>query len=177
MTSTIPESVTAEAMVKAAFIPAIADLAVGPTAAEMTAGVIITGHLMPGWEGFAGTQNKGDDRRFNSRETFQRLGRVAHEIAPLTYTYVPQELGTAGYEGNKIYEALAAGTVGFLVIGYGLDAEENAPFVATDVVDFAAATCGEQFKQAVGSDEFAPLTVTQELVVSGRKYKDRVVAA
>lgn len=177
MTSSIPESTGAEGNVKAAFIPAIANLATGPTVAEMAAGVLIGTYLLPGWEGFTGSQNKGEDRRFASRQVFQKLGRTNHEVAPLSYTYVPQELGTPGYAANEVYETLAEDTTGYLVLGYGLDAELDAPFIATDVVDFAPVTCGEQFKASVGSDEFAPLPVTQELVVTGLKVKDRVIAA
>ena len=177
MTVSVPESVTAEANVKAAFIPAIANLATGPTVAEMTAGIIISGYLMPGWAGFTGTQNKGSDPRFNSRQVFERFGRTSHEVAPLIYTYLPQELGTPGHVANKVYETLAEETTGYLVLGFGLDAELNAAFVAADVTDFAPVTCGEQFKQSAGADEFAPLTVTQELVVTGLKVKDRPIAA
>ena len=177
MTSSVPESVTAEGNVKAAFVPAIAAPDTGPTVAEMTAGVIISGFLMPGWGGFAGTQNKGDDRRFNSRQTFQKLGRVNHEVVPLEGTLLPQELGTPGHAANKVYETLAPDTVGWLVIGYGLDAEENAPFVATDIVDYAPIQAGEQFKGAVGADEFAPLTYTQELVTTGLKRTDKAIVA
>jgi hypothetical protein len=177
MTIEIPESVTAEGMVKAAFIPAIANPLTGPTVAEMAAGVIVSGYLMPDWDGFTGTQTKGESRRFNSRQTYQRFGRTTNDVAPLMYTYIPQELATPGYSANEVYETLAEGTKGFLVLGYGLDAEDNAPFVAGDVVDFAPVECGEQFKQARGSDEFAPLTVQQELVPTGPKVKDRTIAS
>lgn len=177
MTTSIPESVTAEGNVKAAFIPAISNLATGPTVAEMTAGILISNYLMPDWDGITGTQNKGEDRRFGSKQVFQKLGRINNEVATLTYTYLPQELGTPGDEANEVYETLAPGTNGYLVLGYGLDAENDAAFVADDVVDVVPVTCGEQFKAARGSDEFAPLTVTQELVVTGLKITDREIAA
>ena len=177
MTVSIPESQTAEGNVKAAFIPAIANLATGPTAAEVTAGFIISSFLLPDWDGLTGTQNKGEDRRFSSRQVFQKLGRTAHEVAPLTYTYLPQELGTPGHAANEVYEGLAPGTNGYMLLGFGLDAEGDAAFVATDIVDVVPVTCGTQFKAARGSDEFAPLTVTQELVVTGLKIEDRAIAA
>lgn len=177
MTVELPESVTAEGNVRAAFIPAIANPATGPTVAEMAAGVLLSLYLDPAWAGFTGTQSKGERRRYGSRETFQRLGRTSNEVAQLRYSYVPQELGTPGYAANEVYETLAEGTKGYLVLGYGLDAELDAPFAATDVVDFAPVECGEQFKDGTGGDEFADLMVAQELVVTGRKIKDRVIAA
>ena len=143
----------------------------------MTAGVIITSFLMSDWDGLTGTQNKGEDRRFSSRQTFQKLGRTSNEVAPLKYTYLPQELGTPGHAANEVYEALAEGTVGYIVVGYGLDAEGDAAFAATDIVDLVPVECGEQFKDARGGDEFAPLTVMQELAVTGLKIKDRAIAA
>jgi hypothetical protein len=177
MTVSIPESVFAEGNVKAAIVPAIANLATGPTLAEMNAGIIISCYLMPDWDGFTGTQNKGESRRFCSRKSLQQLGRSTDEVAPLMYTYLPQELGTPGTEGNELYETLAPGTRHYLVIGFGLDAEEGAPFVATDIVDYAQIEAGEQYKQSRGSDEFAPLVVQQELAVTGLKYTDKAIAA
>lgn len=181
MTIEIPE-VFAEGNVRAAFIPSIANLATGPTVAEITAGVLIGPYLMPDWDGFTGTQNKGESRRFSSREVYQRFGRTAHTIAPLSYTYNPQQLGTPGAPGNEVYEACAEGNLGYLVLGYGLLAEDEVtgealPFEANDIITFAPAECGEQFESSRGADEFAPLTVMQELIVKGKKIKNRKIAA
>jgi hypothetical protein len=181
MTIEIPE-VFAEGNVRAAFIPAIANLATGPTVAEMAAGVLIGRYLMPDWDGFTGTQNKGESRRFSSREVYQRFGRTAHSIAPIIYTYNPQMLKTPGSPGNEVYEGCAEGNLGYMVLGYGLLAEDeltggDIPFAEDDVISFASAECGEQFEGARGADEFAPLTVTQELIVKGKKFKNRVITA
>lgn len=181
MTIEIPE-VFAEGNVRAAFIPAISNIATGPTVAEMAAGVLIGRYLMPDWDGFTGTQNKGESRRFSSREVYQRFGRTAHSIAPLNYTYNPQELGTPGAPGNEVYEACEHGNLGYLVLGFGLLAEDDdtgldIPFAAGDIVSFAPSECGEQFEQARGADEFAPLAVMQELIVKGKKIKNRKIAA
>lgn len=178
MTVEIPESVTAQGNIRAAFVPAIANPAVGPTTTEMQAGILLSLFLDPDWAGFTGTQSKGERRRYGSRQTYQRLGRTAHEAAALVYSFVPQKLGTPGAPGNKVYETLAEETKGYLVLGYGLDAELDEPFEANEIVDYALVECGEQFKQGGGgNDEFADLMVQQELVVIGRKYKDRKIAA
>ena len=174
MTVTIPESVTAEGNVKAVFVAAIADVD-SPTVAELTGGVDISCYLMPDWDGPTATQNTGEDRRFCSRETFTRLGRNQWEISPLVYTYLPQELGTPGNAANDVYEALPPDTTGFLVIGYGFDPSDA--FAAADVVDTFPVEAGVQVKQARGTDEFAPLTVTQALAVTGVPSLDGAVAA
>lgn len=174
MTVSIPESVTAEGNVKAVFVPALADVD-APTVAELTGGVDISCYLMPDWDGPTATQNTGEDRRFCSRETFTRLGRNQWEISPLVYTYLPQELGTPGDPANEVYEALTPNTTGYLAIAYGKD-PANA-FAAADVVDVFPVEAGVQVKQARGTDEFAPLTVTQALAVTGVPNLDGAVAA
>lgn len=176
MTVSIPESVTAEGNVKVSFVPTIADVSTGPTVAELSAGIDISCYLMPDWDGPTASQNTGEDRRFCSRQTFTRLGRSQWEISPLVYTYLPQELGTPGHAANEVYETLAPDTTGYFVVGYGLDPADGA-FAAADIVDIFPSECGIQVKQARGSDEFAPLTVTQTLAVTGVPTLDKAVAA
>lgn len=171
MTVTIPESVEAEGNVSAFFVPTLATNSV----ALINAGTDVSCFLMPDWDGPAPTQNTGETRRFCSTQSFDRLGRVRWTIAPLVYTYLPQELGTPGHAANKVYEALSAGNEGFLVIAYGI--APGTPLVATDIADIFPVTCGVQGKQARGADEFAPLTVTQTLVVSGVVKEDVALVA
>lgn len=171
MTVSIPESVAAEGNVKAVFVAVIAAPG-APTAAELAAGVNISNTLMPDWDGPTATQNTGEDRRFSSRQTFMRLGRVQWEVSPLVYTYDPQ---TAAGAANTVADALTEGNSGYLVMGYGIDA--NATLVATDVVDVVPVKCGVQVKAARGADEFAPLTITQTLAVTNTVRQDVAVAA
>lgn len=174
MTVTIPESVTAEGNVKAVFVPSVANPA-APTVTELNGGTDVSCFLMPDWDGPTATQNTGEKRRFCSRETFTSLGRVRWEIAPLSYTYLPQQLGTPGAAGNEVYEALAAGNTGYLYLGYGIEPE--ADFEESDIADGFPVECGAQSKPPRGADEFAPLTVTQTLAVSGPAQIDVQVAA
>jgi hypothetical protein len=173
MTAEIPEFVTAEGNVKAAFVTTIANLA-APTATELNAGQDISHHLMPDWDGPGGEQSTGDQRRFSSRQTFQVLGRTSRNVSPISYTYLPQMLGTPGSDGNEVYEALVPGTEGFLVTGYGVD--PDGVWAASDVVDILPVECGERFKGARGEDEFAPLTVMQSFGVKGVITEDSEVA-
>lgn len=171
MTVEIPESVTAEGNVKAIFVPTLAT----DSAALLNAGVDISCFLMPDWDGATPAQNTGDDRRFCSKQTFDRLGRVKWTLAPLTYTYLPQELGTPGHAANAVYEALAEGNTGLVFIGYGLDPAVDV--VASDIGDIMPVACGVQGKAARGADEFAPLTVTQTLAVTGIVRQDVALLA
>ncbi len=164
MTVEIPEWVAAEGNVKAVFVPTVASMT-APSAATVNAGVDLSCFLMPDWDGPGGSQNKGEQRRFCSKETFDVLGRIKRNVAALSYTYLPQELGTPGHDANEAYEALLEGNTGVLVVGYGLDPVD--PFAAGDIADLIPVECGFQTKSARGSDEFAPLTVMQELGVTG----------
>lgn len=168
MTVSIPESVLAEGNVKAVFVPTLAAV----SAATLNAGVDISCYLMPDWDGPTATQNTGESRRFCSRESFQRLGRKSWTIPPLVYTYDPQN---AAGDANAVYDALAEGNEGFLVVGYGIEPESD--FAAADLVDVFPVECGVQVKNARGSDEFAPLTVTQTLAVVNVVRQDVAVAA
>lgn len=168
MTVTIPASVTAQGNVKVVFIPSMAGAA--PTAAELAAGTDITCFLMPDWAGPTATQNTGADARFCSTQTFTRLGRVSWEIAPLSYTYDPQ---TGVGAPNLAKTALAAGATGLVVIAYGVS--PAVAIVATKKVDIFPVKCGVQDKKATGSDEFAPLTITQTLAVTGIVLQDVAV--
>lgn len=171
MTVTIPESVLAEGNVKVVFAPTLASQT-APSIAALNALTAASCYLMPGWEGPTAAQNTGDDRRFCSRQTFTKNGRVTWSVAPLIYTYDPQN---AGGDANDLYDALTEGNEGFLVIGYGIDAADT--FTVGDIVDVFPVSCGVQTKQAAGSDEFAPLTVTSTLAVSGLVHQDAVCAA
>lgn len=173
MTVVIPSSVTAEGNVNAIFAPAIASMA-APTVLELTAtgSVDISAFLMPDWDGPSAAQKKGESRRFASKQSFERLGRVSWTLAELVYTYLPQTALTD--PANKAYAKLTSGIVGFVAIRYGL--ATTVALAAAQKVDVFPVECGLQRKSVQGSDEFAPLTVLQELGVTGIPVPDAVVA-
>ena len=174
MTVSIPESVTAEGNVKVIFVPALADPA-EPKLTELNAAtaVDISCFMMPDWDGANAEQSTGEDRRWCSKESFDRLGRIKWSIAPLTYTYLPQ--GLPSLPGNKAYAGLTQGNTGFVVVVYGVDAQ--APLSVADIADVLPVECGVQNKNAKGADEFAPLTVTQTLGVTGSVHQNKAIAA
>lgn len=174
ITVVIPESVTAEGNVKVAFVPAIANPE-APTTTELNAAgsVDLSCFLMPDWAGIGAEQNKGESRRFCSRESFERLGRIRRTIGDIVYTYLPQDDGADA--GNKAYTTLQEGTTGFLVLRYGLDASDA--FAAAQKLDIIPAEMGSRSKTVSGTDEFAPLTVTQGIGATGVLVEDAVVAS
>lgn len=169
MTVTIPASIDAEGNVKVVWVPVIAGAA--PTAAELLAGTDITCYLMPDWDGPTAAQNVGEDRRFCSKQVFDRLGRVKWSIADLNYTYDPQAATSTA--PNKAFLALATGNVGNIVVAYGAD--PTIALAAGKKVDIFPSKCGQQVKAARGADEFAPLVVKQTLAVTGGSVKLDVV--
>lgn len=173
MTVVIPNSIVAQGNVKVAFVPAIANTST-PTVVEMTAtgAVDVSCYLMPDWGGVTADQNKGSDRRFCSTQAFERLGIISRSVADLVYTYLPQTVGTD--TANSAYTKLATGTNGFLVIRYGKSV--GSAFATGDKVDILPVTLGAQTKAVSGSDEFAPLTVTQGVGATGLLVQDAVLS-
>lgn len=174
MTVVIPEFVTALGNVKVAFVPAIADTA-APTVAEVTASgaVDISCFLPADWAGPTADQNKGSYRPFCSKQAYDQLGQVSRGMSDLTYTYLPQ--GDSTDPGNKAYTNLSEGASGFLVFRYGIDA--GTAFAAADKVKILPVKMGAQNFPVTGSDEFAPLVVTQGVGVTGPMVNDAVIAA
>ena len=172
MTVSIPEFVTAEGNVKVAFVPAIANIA-APTVTELNAGVDITCYLPETWGGITADQARGEQRRMCSKESFEILGRITRQVADFTYTYLPQE--DSSDPANKVKTTMAPGTPGFLVMRYGPAATDA--WAAADVVDVIPVEAGAQTKNTGGSDEFAPLTITQGVSATGVLEEDAVVAA
>lgn len=175
MTVTIPDYVEAEANVAVWFVPAIASATGAPTVAEIAAGVNLTCYSPEVWGGVTAEQNRGEQRRMCSRETFETLGRIRRSVADFTLTYLPQSLDTPGNTANKPIEMMAEGTPGWLVIRYGLDSQAAA--VAGQVVDTLEVISGVQNKATGGGDEFAPLTYTQGVSSQSQLYENKVVLA
>lgn len=171
MTASIPESVAAEGNVNVYFLPAGVNLA-ALTVAEFTAGVDITCFLPEVWDGITGEQSKGEQTRMCLKESFEVLGKIKRSISDLTYTYLPQEDGTD--PANKVKTMLATGSNGVVVVRYGLPAPTA--IAAAQKYDAIRSTTGVQNKNTKGSDEFAPLTITQSISAQGALTEGAVAA-
>ena len=166
MPVTVPPGLKAEGNSKVAFVLTIANPS-APTVAEVTAasGVDISFFLMAGAFQPNQEQARGDDRRYASKQVFQTLGRKNASIADIRYIADPQ--AAPGTANNKAMEVLAEGQTGFAVVRYGLDAE-TVDFTAAQKVDVWPVICGVQNKTPLAEDdEFAKITITQALAVTG----------
>lgn len=170
MAVTIPPGLKAEGNVKVAFVLSLANPS-APLASEINAGssIDISFFLMAGAFQPNQEQARGDDRRFASKQSFETLGRKKPSIADIRYIGYPQ--AAAGDVNNKAMEVLAEDQTGFCVVRYGLDAE---------TVDFAASQKGDVWPVVMGvqnktplaeDDEFAKITITQPIAVTGQVRK------
>lgn len=163
-TVVFPPGVTAEGNVKVIIFPACI-VKTAPTIAELSAGIDVSGFIMGGQFSPTAEQASGTNRRLGSKQTFQRLGRDNPSFENLQYVYYPQ--ATAPDVNNKAAEVLISGYAAFAFIRYGLDA------TSTDV---ATGQKGEVWPVQFGvqqkmpppeDDEFALLTISQAVAVTG----------
>lgn len=176
MTLYFPEGVSAEGNIKVAFVPVIADLNAPKAATEVAAtGSVPLSRYITNEFGVGGEQATGEDRRLESKRVFQVLGRLTNSIAPIEYVYDPQ--ADAGAVDNKAYDTLKQDIKGFLVVRYGLDAQEI-DWEAGQKVDIVPITCGAQIKLGnAGSDEFAKLRIQQTFAIRDLPVEDVELAA
>ena len=114
------------------------------------------------------SQNTGEGPRKSCRRTSPtELGLITYPAIDVQYSYLPQELGTPGHLGNKLYEALEPGTIVTVVTVDGLDAETTTALAAGDVGDVYLVEVGARRKGSTGDGEFDKLSTTQSLVIQG----------
>ena len=145
MSATFPTGVPADGNVKVVWVPAIADQA-DPKVSEVTAAgaLDITCGIVGGGFTTSADQTTTQDIRLCSRQVFEDLGDVSYSIEEIEYIITPQD-STANGE-NAIYNTLAPGTEGYIVVRWGKD---FATALATgDVVDVYHVRLGPQVKQA-----------------------------
>ncbi|MFC0623236.1 phage tail tube protein [Kribbella deserti] len=173
MVAVFPPGIKAEGASTVVFVPTLADPA-DVVLAEVTGGLDVSYFLKGGQFQPGGDQPKGDDRRYGSKETFEVLGRDKPSIADIQYVIDPQ--AAAATPENEAYETFKAGVTGFFIIRWGLDVD--AAFAAAQVVDVWPVMFGAQRKTPIAeNDEFAVLTATQSVAVTGRVEYDVPIAA
>ena len=145
MSATFPTGVPADGNVKVAWVPTLADQA-APTAVELNAAgaLDITCGIVGGGFTTNADQTTTQDIRLCSRQVFEDLGDVNYTIEAIEYIITPQDSTVTGENG--IYNTLAPGTTGYIVVRWGKD--YASAFAAADVVDVYHVTLGPQIKQA-----------------------------
>lgn len=176
MVETIPPGVKAEGRSKVAYVPAISSMT-APTLAEINAAgslnisfFLKAGQFQPNKE-----QARGDDRRYGSQQTFQKLGRINPSIEDIVYVADPQ--AAPAEANNRAMELFQPGVVGFFVVRWGLDVV-TVDWAADQKVDVWPIEFGAQRKTPLAEDdEFAPITITQAVAVTGPVIDQAEIAA
>ncbi|WP_394289507.1 hypothetical protein [Microbacterium sp.] len=137
-----------------------------PTVAEVNAGLAAQCFIYGNFN-VTPTQNTGEGPRKNCRPNAPtNLGIVTYPATELQYSYMPQELGAPGADGNELYEALEPGAVITAVVLDGISGETES-VAAGDVADVYEMKAGVRRKGQTGDGEFDEKSVTQALVVVG----------
>jgi hypothetical protein len=138
-----------------------------PTLTEVNAALFASLHLYTPFN-VTPSQNTGEGpRKVGQRQVPTELGLVSFPAVEVSYSYVPQELGTPGSDGNELYEALVPGDQVTAVVLDGLDGENTSAVVAGDICDIYLMECGVRRKGQTGDDEYAKLNTLQSLIVVG----------
>lgn len=171
MSVEIPPGVSADGNVKVAFTPTLST----PTAPMVTelvaiATVDISCHLTA--DGFTpgGEASTTEDRRLCSKQVFEGYGTVTYSIDNLIYIYDPQVPASLS---NEAYAAMPAGSVGYLVVRWGLDS--RTAWTVGQTVDVYPVTMGPRIKQAPETN--GKLKVKQKPFVTGLLYEDVLLVA
>lgn len=140
-----------------------------PTLAELNAATFIQCHIYGDWLASTPEQSVvSGNRKMCSTTTPQLLGTVTYAVNEITYSYLPQEMGTAGAAGNEAIELLTEGTQQWVAEAHGLDGEGTDAFVADDVVNLYHIEWGVQRRGETGDGESAEASVSQSgVLVSG----------
>lgn len=167
MSQVIPQGVIGNGMVKVTFCPTIADPAAPSIGTDLgaTGAIELSCYLTPDGFGASSQEQTVSSPRLCSKQVFERRGTVQWSIDDLKYVYDTQN---AGADVQKAYEALVPGATGFLVVGWGKDAEDA--WAAADVVDVYPVELGERRKQP--PEQNAELLVLQKPYVIGDREED-----
>lgn len=164
-----PTGVPSDGMIKVAFVASLADPS-AVTTAELSAATSVDAtcyltSFTPNAEAQA-----IEDRRLCSKQVFEDFGTVTYSIGDITYVYDTQ---TPASDSNKLYEALPTGATGFLVVGWGKDADED--WAIGDVVDIYPVKMGPRVKQP--PEQNSKLKVTQKPFVTAEVVEDFALTA
>lgn len=173
MSASFPTGVPANGNVKVAWVPAIADQS-APTTTELTAtGVLdISCGIVGGGFTTGSSQEKSQDVRLCSKQTFDTPGAISYTIDAIEFIITPQDNSPTGE--NKISKTLAAGSTGYIVVRWGMD--YATAFASTQVVDVYHVTLGGQTKQPPERNTKLRAKVDVNVVSPGANF-DVAVAA
>jgi hypothetical protein len=176
MTVLLPEAVQAQGNISVKVVQTIADLTAPKLATEINAvsSVDVSCFLYSGGVGTSTTNRGESPRRLCTRDVYQQAGNKTYEVTDLQYVYSPQ--GAGSVDANKAKTALTEGSIVYLVVRKGLDAQ-TAPFAAAQKVEVWKVRLLEQNRTMTGDGEFDEFSITQGAIVIGKPVLDATVAA
>lgn len=139
-----------------------------PTKAQLNAGLFAQ-CLIYGRLNAQPTQNTGEaPRKGCSKVSDQRLGLVTYPSFDVQYSYMPQDLGTPGADGNELYELLVPDTEVYVYLLEGLDGEDTSTLATGDIVNEGfRCKVGVYRRGVTGDGEYDEMSVMQALVPQG----------
>lgn len=138
-----------------------------PTLTEVNAGLLAACHIFGDFNPTA-DQSTGESPAVMCEEYSEtEFGRTTYAPVEIQYSYMPQELGTPGADGNELYEALEPGTQLTAVVLHGISGKTDA-LVAGDIADVFLVEAGTRRKGKTGDGDFDKKSVNQFVrVVNG----------
>ena len=138
-----------------------------PTVAQLNAGTDISYYLSA--DGFSPSINEAiiTDDRLADIQTFENKGRFQYSVGDLKYVYNPNSS-----PDNAAYTALVNGTIGYLVLRFGLPSATA--WATAQKVDIWPVILGTQLKQPPAQNSV--LHVQQKAFVNNQVTLDVAVA-
>lgn len=164
MTITMPETVDSYGQLSLVVLTAKpANLASVSLATDLAAANAknVTCHLVGDWWPTASTNKVARQRKMCQTKVTQALGTTTHETPALQYTYLPQQVGTAGAAGNEALEALPEGAQRYLLQRLGKDGKST--IAAGDKYRLFPVELGPQVPGTSAEDEGGEFVMNQEL--------------
>lgn len=165
-TGTRPVAVAADGNVRIFFISTITLSA--PTVAQLTAGQEMSYYLTT--DGFqpAVDEQTITDERMGDQQTFENRGRHTYSLQNVRYVF-----NTPSAANDEAALLLAAGTTGYFVVRWGLDADTA--WVAAQKIDIFPVVMGIQMEEPPETNTV--LHIRQRAFVTGPVLKRVAVAA
>lgn len=172
MALTPPPAIPADGSWRVWFVPTMADPAVPDISTDINGASTVDASCLFTKDGLAPSvnQDKYSDERLCTIQVFEQLGAVTYGFDDVTYVADPQTPASAT---NKLYAAVGAGAIGYLVIRWGMSAETT-PAAAQKVWVFPVA-----FGPSVPlpPETNSATRVTQALSVTGTVQRDVALVA
>lgn len=176
MTVLYPEATKAQGNTSVIVVQTIADMTAPELAAEISAAssVDVSCYLYGDFSPTITTARGEAPRRLCTTQVFQQFGNTTYEVADLQYVYDPQAADSV--DANKAKAALVESSEVYLVIRYGLSAQNDA-IAAGEYVDVWHVRLGPQNHTRTGDGEFDEFAITQSVIaLEPPEYGVQVVA-